>query len=341
MKRLLTIAVLFITVLMVTAAPKIWLVSGKSFNELYACHINDYSESKFGKTCGVLIIDGERKLFLTKSYKQDVKYAQVAGWLKSDKNTEPKWYLLNEDDINLIADMGYEEVNNWIWSARYESNMDVVTGGNIPFSEDIYNDPGVWLDNGTFMTAGGQVGSADADTKCTAVYKFSADLISRIKIPQAAVAPVKATGPLSVTVQITGEDKSGADEINRRGYSNLVTDMTITVRNTNGNVVIDPSEKFWVSLVIFHSNGKPVEITPILARPSLSPAIKSDGNGNYSIADPSTYKIKYETRWRDLYNALGIKTIKYQYWVSYRGKTVAKSPMRSVTVRNRYVFSEY
>lgn len=340
MKRLLTIVIAIMTVLTVTADPKIYLVCTKSGTDLNACTINSFSESKFGLPIGVLIVDGERKLLLTKSYNRNIKYSTVTEWLNSDKNPAPKMMLLDADDISLIADAGYEEVNNWIYSARYNSNMDVVTGGNIPFCTDIYNDPGIWLSNGSFAMADGQIGSADADTKCTAVYKYSSNYISRIKMPQAAV-PVKAAGPLSVTVQITGEDKSGADEINRRGYSNLVTDMTITVRNTNGNVVIDPSEKFWVSLVIFHSNGKPVEITPIGLRPSLSPAIKSDGNGNYSIADPSTYKIKYETRWRNLYNALGIKTIKYQYWVSYRGKTVAKSPMRSVTVRNRYVFSEY
>lgn len=340
MKRLLTIVIAIMTVLTVTAGPKIYLVCAKSGAGLSACTINGYSESKFGQPCGVLVIDGSRKLFLSKYYTRDARYATTVEWINSDKNTNPKLMLLNADDINLIADAGYEEVNHWIWSARYESNMDVVTGGNIPFCTDIYDDPGIWLDNGSFAMADGQIGSADADTKCTAVYKFSSNYIDKINMPEAA-APVKAAGPLKVTVQITGEEKSGADEANRRGYSYLVTDMTITVRNTNGNVVIDPSEKFWVSLVIFHSNGKPVEITPILARPSLSPAIKSDGNGNYSIADPSTYKIKYETRWRDLYNALGIKTIKYQYWVSYRGKTVAKSPMRSVTVRNRYVFSEY
>lgn len=338
MKRLFTITVLFITVLMATAAPQIWLVCSKS-DGLYACSINEYSESKFGTTCGVLIVDGERKLFLTKYYKMNTDYASLS-WLNSDENTAPKWYLLNEDDINLVADAGYEEVNNWIYSARYNSNMDVVTGGNIPFCTDIYNDPGVWLSNGSFAMADGQIGSADAGTKCTAVYKFSSNNIDKIKMPQAAV-PVKAAGPLKVTVQITGEEKSGADEANRRGYSYLVTDMTITVRNTNGNVVIDPSEKFWVSLVMIHANGKPVEITPILARPSLSPAIKSDGNGNYSIADPSTYKISYKTRWRDLYNALGFKTIKYKYQVSYRGKVVAETPVRTVTVRNRYVFSEY
>lgn len=238
----------------------------------------------------------------------------------------------------------FNKAMNKIWDISGKYMMDY---------RDPVSDHGLWLSNGKigyyYYEDGMKYESErnpEENEQSYALLLFNDSFKNRVikyektQVPRAA-APVKAAGPLKVTVQITGEEKSGADEANRRGYSYLVTDMTITVRNTNGNVVIDPSEKFWVSLVIFHSNGKPVEITPILARPSLSPAIKSDGNGNYSIADPSTYKIKYETRWRDLYNALGIKTIKYQYWVSYRGKTVAKSPMRSVTVRNRYVFSEY
>lgn len=340
MKRLITIVIMAMTVLTAAAKSKLYLVCAKPGAGLSACSINGYSESKFGQPCGVLVIDGSRKLFLSKYYTRDARYATTVEWINSDKNTNPKLMLLNADDINLIADTGYEEINNWIWSARYESNMDVVTGGNIPFCTDICNDPGIWLDNGSFVMADGQIGSADADTKCTAVYKFSSNYIDKINMPEAA-APVKAAGPLKCTVQITAEDKSGADEANRRGYSYMVTDMTITVRNTNGNVLRDPSEKFWVSLVMIHANGKTVEVTPILARPSLSPAIKSDGNGNYTIADPSTYKIRYETRWRDLYNALGFKTIKYKYQVSYRGKVIAETQPRTVTVRNRYVWSEY
>lgn len=362
MKRFLTVVVMLLC-LMTVSADGVYIVS----NDYNAWPWNKYDES-CGDAIALYMEYGGQKAMITwfgvyGTYKKAFDYAVKINTedkekgFHSSKGIEWTFKISPEEDVKMLRALK-KDVNaaaQTIAKFKGYTIKDLVYDGGS--SEDYWN----WIngrsrndpDAHPALTDDGRILTLSSSSQAMATFSFNPVMLNKV-VKQGQTSLVYGGGaaskgnvqtagkPLNVTVAITGEDRSGADEKNREGYSELKTNMTITVKNTDGNVDIDPTQKFWVTLVKFHDNGKPVEVTSAIGQQwSLNPSIISSGDGHYKIKDPSVYKISFETRWDKLYDRIGTKTVKYQYWVKYKGQVVAKSPMKSVTITNRHIFSRY
>lgn len=332
MKKLI-ISLLMVMAFLTAGAqkPDIYFLCEKS-GETRALKVSEYSTQNSGTIVGVLVTNGTRNVMLTRFYSETTYFKSAKEYIDSQNGL---LVLPTLEDMNLLAEAGYRKVNEYIFFARMESKMETKSG--LPLNEDIYNDSGIWLADGSFITAGGQVGRGDSNTACRAIYLFNPQEIKNVKMPQnTALVTSKAAGPLKATLTVTPTDRSGANYRNRPGHIYMVEDVKVTIQNMNGNMPTDPAvvgygEVMGVSLEMILPNGNSVEVGD-WQRLELIPHYPNDQAPYYD--DSKTFNCRFLNMWRKLHTGYGSKVFKYRYSVKYRGKIIGKTPVRQITIIN-------